>query len=37
LTEADVLAGDFLDRFLELCGAAGGFMRFLCDNAHVPY
>jgi hypothetical protein len=37
LTEADVIAGDFLDRFLDLCAVAGGFMRFLCDNARVPY
>ncbi len=37
LTEADALADDFLDRFLGLCAAAGGFMRFLCDSARVPY
>ena len=37
LTEADATAGDFLDRFLELCAAAGGFMRFLCDSARVEY
>ncbi len=37
LTEADAIAGDFLDRFIELCGAAGGFMRFLCDGARVEY
>ncbi len=37
LTEADAIADDFLDRFLSLCDAAGGFMRFLCDSAHVPY
>jgi uncharacterized protein (TIGR02453 family) len=37
LTEADVLAGDFLDRFLDLCAAAGDFMRFLCENARVSY
>ncbi|HEX6021345.1 MAG TPA: DUF2461 domain-containing protein [Solirubrobacter sp.] len=37
LTEADALAGDFLDRFLGLCAAADGFMRFLCDCARVSY
>jgi uncharacterized protein (TIGR02453 family) len=37
LTEADATAGDFLDRFLDLCAAAGGFMRFLCDSARVSY
>jgi uncharacterized protein (TIGR02453 family) len=37
LTEADAVASGFLDRFLELCGEAGGFMRFLCDSARVPY
>jgi uncharacterized protein (TIGR02453 family) len=37
LTESDALAGDFLDRFLGLCTTAGGFMRFLCDSARVPY
>jgi uncharacterized protein (TIGR02453 family) len=37
LTEADVLASGFLDRFLELCDASAGFMRFLCDGARVPY
>jgi len=37
LTEAEVTAGDFLDRFLDLCAAATGFMRFLCDGARVPY
>jgi uncharacterized protein (TIGR02453 family) len=37
LTEADATAGDFLDRFLDLCAAAGGLMRFLCDSARVSY
>src|SRR4051812_22321043 len=37
LSEADATAGDFLDRFLELCAAAGGFMRFLCESARVAY
>jgi uncharacterized protein (TIGR02453 family) len=37
LTEADVIASGFLDRFLDLCSEAGGFMRFLCDGARVPY
>jgi uncharacterized protein (TIGR02453 family) len=37
LTEADVIAGDFLDRFLDLCAVAGDFMRFLCDAARVSY
>ena len=37
LTEADATAGDFLDRFLALCGDAGPFMRFLCDSARVQY
>jgi uncharacterized protein (TIGR02453 family) len=37
LTESDVVAGDFLDRFLDLCAEADGFMRFLCDSARVEY
>jgi uncharacterized protein (TIGR02453 family) len=37
LTDADVLSGGFLDRFLDVSGEAGGFMRFLCDSARVPY
>jgi uncharacterized protein (TIGR02453 family) len=37
LTESDAVASGFLDRFLELCGQAGGFMRFLCDSSRVPY
>jgi uncharacterized protein (TIGR02453 family) len=37
LTEADVIADGFLDQFLELCGEAGEFMRFLCDGARVAY
>ena len=37
LTEDDVVASGFLDRFVDLCDEAGGFMRFLCDSARVPY
>jgi uncharacterized protein (TIGR02453 family) len=37
LTESDAIAGGFLDRFLDLCTESGGFMRFLCDSARVPY
>jgi uncharacterized protein (TIGR02453 family) len=37
LSEEHALAGDFLDRFLGLCGEAGEFMRFLCDGARVSY
>jgi uncharacterized protein (TIGR02453 family) len=37
LSEDHAVAGDFLDRFLSLCGDAGPFMRFLCDSARVPY
>ena len=37
LTEADVTASGFLDQFLELCGEAGEFMRFLCEGARVAY
>jgi uncharacterized protein (TIGR02453 family) len=37
LTEADVITTGFLSRFLGLCTEAGGFMRFLCDGARVPY
>jgi uncharacterized protein (TIGR02453 family) len=37
LTESDAVASGFLDRFLALCGQAGGFMRFLCDSSRVPY
>ncbi len=37
LTEADVTGDGFLDQFLELCGAADPFMRFLCESARVAY
>jgi uncharacterized protein (TIGR02453 family) len=37
LSEAEATSGGFLDRFLELCAASEGFMRFLCDSARVPY
>jgi uncharacterized protein (TIGR02453 family) len=37
LTESDATASGFLDSFLDLCGEAGDFMRFLCDSARVPY
>jgi uncharacterized protein (TIGR02453 family) len=37
LSEADAVAGDFLDRFIALCDDAGPFMRYLCDSARVPY
>ena len=37
LSEAEATADDFLDRFLELCAAAGSFMRFLCESARVEY
>jgi uncharacterized protein (TIGR02453 family) len=37
LTEDGVTAGDFLDDFLELCGGASEFMRFLCAGARVAY
>jgi uncharacterized protein (TIGR02453 family) len=37
LSEDAATAGDFLDRFLELCAGSAGFMRFLCDSARVPY
>jgi uncharacterized protein (TIGR02453 family) len=37
LSEAEATAGDFLDRFVSLCGATGGFMRFLCESARVEY
>jgi len=37
LSESDATASGFLDRFLELCGEASAFMRFLCDSARVPY
>ena len=37
LSESDATPSGFLDRFLELCGEAGAFMRFLCDSARVPY
>ena len=37
LTEADAVAPGFLDRFIELCGEASEFMRFLCDGARVDY
>jgi uncharacterized protein (TIGR02453 family) len=37
LSENDVTASGFLDRFLDLCGEAGPFMRFLCDSARVEY
>jgi uncharacterized protein (TIGR02453 family) len=37
LTESDATATGFLDSFLDLCGEAGDFMRFLCDSARVSY
>jgi uncharacterized protein (TIGR02453 family) len=37
LSEADVTASGFLERFLGLCTDASGFMRFLCDGARVPF
>jgi uncharacterized protein (TIGR02453 family) len=37
LTESDVTSSGFLDRFLGLCSEAGGFRRFLCDSARVPF
>jgi uncharacterized protein (TIGR02453 family) len=37
LSEDDAVAGDFLDRFLARCAAAGGFMQFLCASARVEY
>ncbi len=37
LSEGEAIASDFLDRFLELCGEADPFMRFLCDGASVAY
>jgi uncharacterized protein (TIGR02453 family) len=37
LSEAEATAGEFLDRFLALCAASGGFMRFLCESARVAY
>jgi uncharacterized protein (TIGR02453 family) len=37
LTESDATGDGFLSRFLELCAATAGFMRFLCDSARVPF
>ena len=37
LAESDAIASGFLDSFLDLCGQADGFMRFLCDSSRVPY
>jgi uncharacterized protein (TIGR02453 family) len=37
LSESDVTTSGFLDQFLGLCTDAGGFMRFLCDGARVPF
>ena len=37
LSESDVTASGFLDRFLALCTDASDFMRFLCDGARVPF
>jgi uncharacterized protein (TIGR02453 family) len=37
LSESEVTASGFLDRFLDLCNSATGFMRFLCDGARVPF
>jgi uncharacterized protein (TIGR02453 family) len=37
LTESDVTASGFLSRFLDLCGDAADFMRFLCDGARVAF
>lgn len=37
LSEAKAVSGDFLDAFVERCGRASDFMRFLCDAARVAY
>jgi len=37
LDESDVVASGFLSRFVELCGGAGDFMRFLCGGARVAF
>jgi uncharacterized protein (TIGR02453 family) len=37
LTQRDATAKDFLQRWSGLCEGAGGFMRFLCDAAGVPF
>ena len=37
LSEADVLAPGFVDRYAEICRAAAPLMRFLCDALDVPY
>jgi uncharacterized protein (TIGR02453 family) len=37
LTQSDITSSGFLDSFLELCAEAGGFMRFLCAGARVPF
>jgi uncharacterized protein (TIGR02453 family) len=37
LSESEVTTSGFLDRFLDLCAGATGFMRFLCDGARVPF
>ncbi|MEM1202587.1 MAG: DUF2461 domain-containing protein [Acidobacteriota bacterium] len=37
LTEDDILADDFVDRFTERCRAGSSLMRFLCKAVDVPY
>jgi len=37
LSESDATASGFLSRFLEVCGEAAEFMRFLCAGARVPF
>jgi uncharacterized protein (TIGR02453 family) len=37
LTQREATAKDFLQRWDGLCRGAGGFMRFLCDAARVPF
>jgi uncharacterized protein (TIGR02453 family) len=37
LTERDVLAADFLERFIGLCRDGAPFVRFLCGATGVPF
>lgn len=37
LSEQEVLADDFLDRYAELCGQVAPFMRFLCEGLDLPF
>lgn len=37
LTQRDVLAANFLDRYVEICAAGAPMMRFICEALGLPF